>query len=275
NLNLVVPDDLLGEEGPFSYHNLINYIELAEPATTRKGTAAEDDFARYKGITPITVDILVLMREPTTEQKKLLRAAIDGLLAPYDGHRRVALLQSVIPVIFHRGGPQRGSAADLHGSDLDSDIAYYQWTYGGVGLWPLPVTTVGDGAAVMSVLRKDFTVQNSAASPELEAASASGTICRYVCPNRNPVRLLFELLALVSLGLGGAHAVTCRIRRARGLYLALLVCSALALVCGGLLLDCDPTLYALKQSNWLLLGLIVGLGLFILYRSYKPRVSRP
>ena len=275
NLNLVVPDDLLGEDGPFSYHNLINYIELAEPATTRKGTAAEDDFAQYKGTSPITVDILVLMREPTGEQKKLLRAAIDELVAPYDGHRRVALLQSVVPVIFHRAGPQQGPAADLHGSELDKDIAYYQWTYGGVGLWPVPVTTIGDGAAVMSVLRKDFTVAGSAASSELEAASANATVCRYVCPNRDPVRLLFELLVLVSLGLGTAHAVTCRIRRARGLYLSLLVSSACALVCGGLLLNCDPTLHALKQSNWLLLCLIVGLGLFILYESYKPRVSRP
>ena len=275
NLNLVVPDELLGDEGPFSYHNLIHYIELAEPATTRKGTAAEDDLAQYKGTSPITVDILVLLREPTMEQKKQLRAAIDELAAPYDGHRRVALLQSIVPVVFPRGGPQQGPAADLHGSVLDKNIAYFQWTYGGVGFWPLPVMTVGDGPAVMSVLRKDFTVQNSAALPELEATSASSSACRYICPNRNLVRLLFELLALGSLGLGAAHAVTCRVRRARGLYLGLLVSCALTLLCGGLLLNCDPTLYALKQSNWLLLALILGLGMFILYESYKPRVSRP
>jgi hypothetical protein len=59
------------------------------------------------------------------------------------------------------------------------------------------------------------------------------------------------------------------------MYLALLVSGALALVCGGLLLNCDPTLHELKQGNWLLLGLIVGLGLFIVYKSFKPRVSRP
>ena len=275
NLNLVVPDDLVNEDGPFSLHNLINYIELAEPATTRKGTAAEDDFAAYKGITPITVDLLVLMRQPTMEQKKLLRAAIDQLMAPYDGHRRVALLQSVVPVIFHTGGPQTGSAEDLHGSELDKDVTYYQWTYGGVGFWPVPIATVGDGAAVMSVLRKDFFAEASGAGLQSEVNAASGTLCQYVCPNRNLVRLLFELLVLMSVTLGCGYIVTCKVRRIQGVYLALLVSGALALTCGGLLLNCDPTLYELKQGNWLLLGLIVGLGLFIVYKSFKPRVSRP
>ena len=275
NLNIVVPDDLVGEEGPFSFHNLIRYIELAEPATTRKGTASLDDFADYKGISPITVDLLVLMREPTSDHKKLLRAGIDQLTAPYDGHRRVALLQSIVPVVFHRGGLQQGAATALHGTELDKDIAYYQWTYGGVGFWPVPVATVGDGAAVMSVLHKDFSVENSAAGPMFEAASESGTLCRLVCPNRNLVRLLFELLVLASVGLGVAYMVTCRVRRAGWPYLALLVSSALALVCGGLLLNCDPTLYELKQGNWLLLAVVAGLGVFIVYKSYRPRVSRP
>jgi hypothetical protein len=275
NLNIVVPDDLLGDDGPFSYRNLINYIELAEPATTRKGTAAEDDFAYYKGTTAITVDLLVLMREPTMVQKKLLRAGIDQLTAPYDGHRRVALLQSLVPVIFHRGGLQQGAPADLHGSELDKNLAYYQWTYGGVGFWPVPIATRGDGAAVTSVLNKDFFAQKAGTGLEFEITAASDTLCQFVCPNRNLVRLLLELLVLISLGLGGAHIVNCRVRRARWVYLALLVSSALALTCGGLLLNCDPTLYELKQSNWLLLGFIVGLGLFIVYKSFMPRVSRP
>jgi hypothetical protein len=275
NLNIVVPDDLVGAEGPFSYRNLIDYIELAEPATTRKGTAADDDFADYKGISPITVDLLVLMREPTMMQKKRFRAGIDQLTAPYDGHRRVALLQSVVPVIFHRGGPQVGSPADLHGSELDKDVTYYQWTYGGVGFWPVPVATLGDGAAVMSVLQKDFFADKSSTGLELEVTSASHTLCRYVCPNRDLARLLFELLVLSSAGLAGTYILTCRVRRAGLVYLALLVSSALTLICGGLLLNCDPTLYELKQGNWLLFGLIVGLGLFIVYKSYKPRVSRP
>ena len=275
NLNIVVPDDLVGVDGPFSYHNLINYIELAEPATTRKGTAAQDDFAYYKGTSPITVDLIVLIQAPTMVQKKLLRAGIDQLMAPYDGHRRVALLQSLVPVIFHRGGPQKGSPADLHNSELDKDLAYYQWTYGGVGFWPVPIATLGDGAAVTSVLRQDFFAQKAGTGLEFEITAASDTLCRFVCPNRNLVRLLFELLVLISLGLGGAHSVNCRVRRAHWVYLALLVSSALALTSGGLLLNCDPTLYELKQGNWLLLGLIVGLGLFIVYKSFKPRVSRP
>ena len=275
NLNLVVPDDLVGGDGPFSYRNLINYIELAEPPTTRKGTATADDSADYKGTSPITVDLLVLMREPTMVQKKLFRAGIDQLTAPYDGHRRVALLQSVVPVIFHRGGPQQGSAANVHGTEIDKDVAYYQWTYGGVGFWPVPVATLGDGASVMSVLHQDFFAEKSGTGVEFKVAAASDTLCRYVCPNRDLVRLLFELLVLISLGLGGAHIVTCRVRRTGWAYLALLVSSALAVICGGLLLNCDPTLYELKRGNWLLFGLIVGLGLFIVYKSYKPRVSRP
>ena len=276
NLNLVVPDDLLGEDGPFSFHNLIKYIELAEPAMTRKGTAAEDDISYYKGTSPITVDLLVLMREPTGVQKKALRTGIDQLTTPYDGHRRVALLQSMIPVIFHHaGGPQQGSAADLHGTNLDKDVTYYQWTYGGVGFWPVPVPTAGDGAAVISVLRKDFFPEKSGSAPQFDLTSAGSLLCRHVCPNRDLARLLFELLVLISVGLGIAYIVTCRVRRAGWVYLALLISSALALTCGGLLLDCDPSLYALKQGNLLLFCLVAGLGLFIVYKSYKPRIMRP
>jgi hypothetical protein len=275
NLNIVVPDDLVGDEGPFSYRNLINYIELAEPPTTRKGTATEDDMADYKGTSPITVDLLVLMREPTMKQKKLFRAGADELEAPYDGHRRVALLQSLVPVIFHLGGPPPKSPVDLHGSNLDKDIAYYQWTYGGVGFWPVPVTTLGDGAAVISVVQKDVFAEKSGTGLEFKLTAASDSLCQYVCPNRELVRLLFELLVLIAASLGGAYVVTCQVRRVAWVYLALLVASALALTSGGLLLDCDPTLHELKQGNSLLLGLIVGLGLFIVYKSYKPRISRP
>ena len=275
NLNIVVPDDLVGDEGPFSYRNLINYIELAEPPTTRKGTATEDDMADYKGTSPITVDLLVLMREPTMKQKKLFRAGADELEAPYDGHRRVALLQSLVPVIFHLGGPPPKSPVNLHGSNLDKDIAYYQWSYGGVGFWPVPVTTLGDGAAVISVVQKDVFAEKSGSGLGFKITAASDSLCRYVCPNRELVRLLFELLVLIAASLGGAYVVTCQVRRVAWVYLALLVASALALTSGGLLLDCDPTLHELKQGNSLLLGLIVGLGLFIVYKSYKPRVARP
>ena len=37
NLNLVVPDDLVGEDGPFSLRNLINYIELPSRPPPGKG----------------------------------------------------------------------------------------------------------------------------------------------------------------------------------------------------------------------------------------------
>lgn len=55
--------------------------------------------------------------------------------------------------------------------------------------------------------------------------------------------------------------MTCRAHQAGRVYLALLISSALALICGGLLLDCDPILYALKQGDLLLFCLIVGLGI--------------
>jgi hypothetical protein len=125
------------------------------------------------------------------------------------------------------------------------------------------------------VLHKDFFAEKSGSAPHFDLTSAGSTLCRYVCPNRNLARLLFELLVLISVGLSVAYLVTCRARQAGWVYLALLISSALALICGGLLLDCDPTLYALKQGNLLLLCLILGLGIFIVYKSYRPRISRP
>ena len=59
----------------------------------------------------------------------------------------------------------------------------------------MPVATLDDGAAVMSVLRKDFVAEKSGSAPQFDLTLAGSTLCRYVCPNRDLAPLLFELLA--------------------------------------------------------------------------------
>ncbi|HUG25455.1 putative Ig domain-containing protein, partial [Piscinibacter sp.] len=56
-LNVAVPDQLLGDEGPYGFAQLLDYIELAELPQTSKGVEHEHKL-RYKGTTDIVVEYL-------------------------------------------------------------------------------------------------------------------------------------------------------------------------------------------------------------------------
>ena len=82
---------------------------------------------RYQGTTDITVNLLVMLREPTTDSKKLLRARMDSS-DKIRGDLRVALLSAMQPMLFHAGADVQAAPPDPAATlQLDDDMAEAVW----------------------------------------------------------------------------------------------------------------------------------------------------
>jgi hypothetical protein len=274
-LSIVVPDHLLGDEaGAYNFSDLLGYIARAESGTrspTRGGTeksADAIDRVDYKGTTDISVLLLVLLSEPTSDTKKVMRARMDNTNSMH-GHQRVAFLNSILPVMFH---PVSDPAAPLpkpRKDRLDIDLAYVEWQFGGVAFWPMPLKPADPAmASVTGVL-----VKNEFLGP---VNSTLSPLCTRVCPNRSIVRLLFEVLLLVGVVSLGAYAWVCEVRRLGMKFMLFLWGGGVVtLLVGMALLSCDPDLVALRRGNYLLYALILALTAGGLYVTFKPRVDPP
>ena len=262
--NIVVPDKLLGDTGAYNFSDLMDVLETAEPRRSSKGVE-EGAKVRYRGTTDLTIDFLVLLSEPTGASTMTLRARIDAT-PNLSGHRRIAFLESVVPIEFHQRGEKPAALPPQERDQLDRDLAYIKWTYGGIGLWPLPTPGIGSGETVHALLTHNYAVPRGALAG----------LCEFACPNRLPLRLLFEALLLAE-GIGIAlYAWNCRVRRIGRRYLLMLWAGALAtLALAFVVFSCDPALLHWREQNYLLYGLILLLFAAGVYVTFKPRVEAP
>lgn len=265
-LGIVVPDHEIGEDGAYGFEQLMGYLRLAQrPDSHRLPDGAET--ADYIGTTDITVNFLVLMHEPTGVAKKALRARIDNTEV-IQGHRRVAFLNAVSPVIFHSGGEPKAPVESVDKPRLDLELAYFKWQYGGAAVWPMPEADTVNGQAINAALAHNYGFAN--------AASSLGAACDLVCPHRTAVRLLFMGLLLVEAVALCLYVWVCAVRRFGRPYIAgLWLCGVLALVVGLALLSCDPQLEQLRRGNALLVALLVFTVASGMYYSLRPRVAPP
>jgi hypothetical protein len=262
--NIVVPDKLLGDSGAYNFSDLMDVLETAEPRRSSKGVE-EGAKVRYRGTTDLTIDFLVLLSEPTGASTMTLRARIDAT-PNLSGHRRIAFLESVVPIEFHQRGEKPAPLPPQERDQLDRDLAYIKWTYGGIGLWPLPTPGIGSGETVHALLTHNYAVPRGALAG----------LCEFACPHRLPLRLLFEALLLAE-GTGIAlYAWNCRVRRIGRRYLLMLWAGALAtLGLAFVVFSCDPALQHWREQNYLLYGLILLLFAAGVYVTFKPRVEAP
>ncbi|HUG24381.1 hypothetical protein, partial [Piscinibacter sp.] len=197
---------------------------------------------------------------------KELRAKIDATPL-LQGHRRIAFLESAVPLLFHVRGEKPAPLSPDEADRLDQDLAYTKWNYGGVGFWPVPAATIGTGADVRSLLERNYAAGD---------ASLDTAVCTLVCPNRAALHLLLELLLLATLAALAAYVWNCRVRRLGRRYLLFLWGGALATVLVAFaLLSCDPALARWRDSNvflYLLIALLFAAGMVV---TFKPRVESP
>jgi hypothetical protein len=250
-LNIVVPDHWLGRDGTDRVPDLLKILDSAA--------------ARPADAPAIAVRLMVLLREPTRDTKKLMIESIARHAAVQD-HHRVALLESIIVMSFPPAEPARLDDGAV--GSFSDDLAYHKWVYGGVGLWPLPVSGVGAGDALLQRL--------AASDAQPGDGGLTDRVCGWVCPRRSGARAAFEaLLAATALGLA-IYLAGCRVRRLGRWLGALLWALGLAtLVAGAALLRCDPQLQTLRDGNLPLAVVLVLLAALGLWFSVRPRVPRP
>lgn len=266
HLNFVVPDDQLGdEEGAYGFTQLSEYMELAQPAP-RDANADEATKRRYKGKTDISVFYLVTLGAPSSESRLELRTRVDRTTA-LDGHRRVAFLQGIVPMVFGTRMADAQPMPPVRAAAIGDDLAYMRWNYGGAGFWPAPIVVTGAADPL-----HDMLVSNYRPPPSL-----SGRVCELACPNRLLLRLFFQLALLVDLAALVAYAWSCRLRRAGGRQLLMLIwLGGLATVAiGAVVFKCDPLLDSLRTGNvpfWIVIGLVILWGA---YKTFRPRTDPP
>jgi hypothetical protein len=265
HLNLVIPQRQLGvPDGDYEFGQLAEYIETAEP---RPPAASIDASARvhYRGTSDISVYFLVPLEDPTALSKRELRRKIDET-RDLAGHRRIAFLESVVPLRFEARSDKPVPMSPERERVLEDDLAYLRWNYGGAGVWPVPVAGRGQGEAVRDAFARNFV-----------APGTNGSICRLACPNRLALRLLLQLAALLDAALLVAYATSCRLRQAGGrrLLLGLWAMGLATLATGGVVFACDPLFDKLRTGNAPLLVLIVVLVAGFAYATFKTRTEEP
>jgi len=265
-LSFVVPDDQLGDVlGAYNFPELEAYMESAQPAPRDKNAddATKD---RYHGKTDISVFYLVTLSAPTATSRQDLRSRVDHE-DTLIGHRRTAFTQAIIPVVFGARSPKAQPMPQPRANQVNDDLAYMRWTYGGAGFWPAPVV-VPDVADPLH----DMMASNYRAPYTL-----SSRVCELACPRRLGLRLLFQFALLVDLAALLAYAWSCRLRSAGGGRLLLLIwLGGLAtLAVGAVIFTCDPLLGALRAGNipfWVVIALVILWGA---YKTFRPRTDPP
>lgn len=264
-LNIVVPATEIGQDGAYNFKQLWGYIQRAQKLTEANalaGAASSD----YLGTTDITVSILALLAEPTSQAKKDLRASADKNDVLH-GHSRVAVLNAITPVLFHAAGNTGLAGASINDRQLDDDIAYFKWQFGGMGLWPIPLQDTATGPAIYKRLAENLSRRG---------ASPVDGLCKWICPNRSALRLLFMGLLVTGAVAFGLYTWVCAVRRIGRPYIVFLwVGGVLAMSVGLALLGCDPQLAGVREGNMPLIALLAATVVAGMYYSLKPRIAPP
>ncbi len=253
-INLLINDVQLQQAGPFEVARLFELLKAVEDPNTENGRIVETS-NDYKRNSNVQLRFLVLLSEPSTDSKKRLRGVIEASPALKGGDRRI-FLRSVVPVLVL---PQANS------QQYQDDLVYVQDNFDGIGFWPSPL----DGSLITQeqrqTLRRVFVPD-----PGLGVSDA---VCGVVCPRRWALRLLFDLLLLAGGLTWLAFQWNCAWRAKYG-RVALLA-GIPPVIVGAALLQCDPALAGIRNSNAQLLALIAIPVIAALLALLKRKVEKP
>ena len=293
-LNLVIPDQQIGRDGPFNWHQLMAYIHRAEKRSNPnipEGSGLDDYRPDQDPGSDITLRLVVPLAQPTTLSKKELRRQIDDV--DIRGHHRVALLDAIVPMLFHPAGAQVVALDHLEDRQLMDDLAYFRHNFGGIAMWPVPVRGIGAGNNVLCQLERSYfeALPHAQDCPESEQAGhqkwtssaftnflrrAEPQVCMWVCPNRSLLRLLEQGLFLAALLGVVTWRSNCAVRKyGPWVLVTLWVLILLAAIVGSGLMICDPELRTVRDGNAILYVLLAAIAVAGLWFSIKPRVLTP
>lgn len=180
NLNIVLPMDDLGT-GVFRESYLKQLVPKVEQSDRDEFDAQND------------VDLfIVMLDEPTGETKKKLRQDMEKMLK---GIQRRNMLRKIVPLL--NPAVQPPETTDNH--QFFDDLVYFEDNFGGVAFWPAPFSDMQPAAEINRQITIAF--EDSGYNDVLNHLFTRffPSYCRLVGPNRWPVRIVFDLLALLML----------------------------------------------------------------------------
>ncbi len=170
--------------------------------------ASEDDSAVTQAASDLT---------PAISLMEALHAELDSKSSVLNG---LKIMEKLVPVLANNKYTEE---------EFTATVKYSEWNYGGVGLWTMPLT-VNETTALSSLF---FVEPSSAVEVALEP------VCKIVCPNRWPARLLLFLVVVVSVTLAVASIWFYKLQRfyRTSWFVVYLVALAVFIM---LVLWCDP-----------------------------------
>lgn len=208
----------------------------------------------------LDVLFLVLVQEPATYDKKMLRLNIENGL---HGKDRMKLLRNVAMVLTYDGRNE---------NQLLDDVIYAKDNFGGIGFWTQPVTSGVDPAAASSTLASDVLHDNFLNTVNGENAMKPA-VCQYVCPNRWAFRITWDIFLLVLLVSIPLYIVACDWRNLFNKYFLHFLGGVVApfLLLTFALLFCDPAWEKISKGNGLLI-LVIAIALaYIVWNYYDKK----
>lgn len=194
-LNLVVPQEAFNT-GIYS----IKYLRRLIPDQSHFET---DYYANDY------VDLfLVLMGEPTKQNKKALRQTLENLFnvsEEYLGMQRRNLLRKIVPVVMPDGHDPK---------QFGDDVIYFEDNFGGIGFWPMPAITAGDPKKVDPAPNKvtQMALAGLVHDYLMDYAVRPSAFANFVCVHKWGFRLAFDALAFLLIGYGVLAIFMCSLR---------------------------------------------------------------
>ena len=268
-LNIVVPVGLINEPGSaYSVEELLDYMQRTQPLLA--GSLLQMAKAEAKaGGSKVVTRVIVQLTDPTTDSKKQLRRLIDERPS-LRGDVRTAFMDSLLLMFVFPQGDKPAPMTGLIGEQLDDDLTYAEWQFGGATMWSLPLIGMGAGDSVINFLMQNFRDQKEWWKNQGQFGKR---LCAVVCPIRTAVRLGFEGLLLLGAVSIGFFFFNCKVREKGGrAYLLFLVLGGVITAAVGLsLLLCDPALSDLSAGNVPLMVTLALVLLALLYQAaHKP-----
>lgn len=189
---------------------------------------------------------LVLLQEPTTNDKKLLRLNVEQ---GSHGKDRMKLLRNIVMTLTFDG----------HNTDqLTDDVIYAKDNFGGIGFWPQSVVQ-GSETGVLALSSGHISDALHANFLNVSDWDAP-LVCKYVCPNKWTFRIAWGLFFLAMLGAIAFRFVSCAWRSFFDqhfihLLVGIVVPAALLTLA---LLFCDPSWQQISKGNGALILMFVG-----------------
>jgi len=206
--------------------------------------------------------LIVFITEPTTDTKKSLRSKIER---EFSGKERMLVLRKVIPVITPNGHEK-----DPKGSykQFKDDLIYFNNNFAGVGLWPVPLKSDADSDAdaIATAIDAQFSIKSG--NGVLNAISEEyPVLCRYACPNRKVLRLVFDGLLVLIGGYGVLAIFSRRLRRfynRNSIYFQLYMFAMVMVFITSLV--CDP--FWKERRDVVFVGTLLSVVAFFMIRKY-------